>query len=127
MPPTNQSSSILKRIYDLITVLVSVCVLNYAAAPFMLLSLPRSLVAWRLLGWYGHYVVGGALVFFYIGGAGLLQALGGGAATKGSKGGEKKEKKEEFTPTSSGATTPVAEKQFQIPPSLDRVLPPPKP
>lgn len=119
MPPNGQPSSILKRVYDLITILVSVCVLNYAAAPFMLLSLPRSLVAWRLLGWYGHYVICGGLLFFYIGGAGLLQTLGGGKV--------KVEQKKEFTPTSSGASTPVAEKQFQIPPSLDRVLPPPKP
>ena len=49
-------------------VLLSVFILNYAASPFILLSTRESLLTWSRLGWYGHIVVMGALVFFYGGG-----------------------------------------------------------
>lgn len=48
---------------------------NYAAAPFMLLGVRRSLEAWGVLGWYGHVAVFGALAFFSAGGAGFLKGV----------------------------------------------------
>jgi lysophospholipid acyltransferase len=62
----------LKPLYDVAGVVVSVSLLNYSAAPFMLLSIRDSLAAWGRLGWYGHWLIGVPLVFFWAGGARLL-------------------------------------------------------
>ena len=76
-PPSNPSASpsILKRIYDLFGVLLSISILNYAASPFVLLSTRESLLTWSRLGWYGHVVVMGGLVFFYGGGTKFFRSL----------------------------------------------------
>jgi lysophospholipid acyltransferase len=113
MPPLGQETSALKRLYDICTVIVSVAMVNYATVPFMVSTLDRSLKGWTLLGWYGHILIGGALLFYYAGGARVLSAM----ARKQGKDIRK------VTPAASGATTPVAEKQFQVPPSFDQVVP----
>lgn len=47
--------------------------MNYMAGPFMLLTVEKSLHVWGLLGWYGHIMIGGSMVFFYAGGIKLLR------------------------------------------------------
>ena len=78
LPPASNPSaspSLLKRIYDLLGVLLSIFILNYSAAPFILLSTRESLSTWSRLGWYGHIVVVGGLVFFYGGGSKFFMSL----------------------------------------------------
>ena len=76
------SPSLPKRIYDLSGVLLSIFVLNYVASPFMLLSTRESLLTWSRLGWYGHIVVMGGLVFFYPSGGGTKSFM----SLRGAKG-----------------------------------------
>ena len=73
-PPTSNPSAspsslqvLCKRICDLLGILLSISVLNYSASLFILLSTRESLLTWSRLGWYGHVVVMGGLVFFYAG------------------------------------------------------------
>ena len=71
LPPISDPSaspSLLKRIYDLLGILLSIFILNYTVTPFILLSARDSLLTWSRLGWYGHIVVMGSLVFFFGGG-----------------------------------------------------------
>jgi len=75
-PASNPSASpSLKRIYDLFGFILSIFILNYAAAPFILLSTRESLLTWSRLGWYGHVVVMGGLLFFYGGGTKFFMSL----------------------------------------------------
>lgn len=46
---------------------------NYAAAPFMLLTVKDSLECFSRMAWYGHIIVGGAFFFFYGGGTRSLK------------------------------------------------------
>ncbi|TFK74475.1 MBOAT-domain-containing protein [Pluteus cervinus] len=113
LPPAGQETSSTKRIYDLLATLISVIILNYTAAPFMLLTVKNSLYSWGLLGWYGHAIIGGALLFFYAGGTAFcrgLQAKRGLLPPKSKSNG-------------NGTATPVSEKNFMIPPSIDRLAP----
>ena len=129
LPPASNPSaspSLFKRIYDLLGVLLSIVILNYSAAPFILLGARESLLTWSRLGWYGHIIVMGSLVFFYGGGTkfftGLQKAKGilppskapvaaqNGTATKSS--------------AVSGTSTPLSEKTFTLPPAVDAVIPP---
>ncbi|KAF8897151.1 MBOAT, membrane-bound O-acyltransferase family-domain-containing protein [Infundibulicybe gibba] len=116
LPAPGQSPSPAKHLYDFVGTVLSTMILNYAAAPFMLLTVESSFAAWKQLGYYGHIIVGGGLIFFYAGGTKYfrrLQAKRGLAASKG-------------TPNGSGANTPVAEKNFTVPPAFDKVMPPQK-
>lgn len=63
----------LKRAYDVVGVICTILALNYIAPPFMLLTIRDSLAGWRALNWYGHWMIGGALVFFYGGGTRFLK------------------------------------------------------
>jgi len=76
-PASNPSASppFLKRIYDLFGILLSIFILNYAASPFILLSARDSLLTWSRLGWYGHIIVMGSLVFSYAGGTKFFMGL----------------------------------------------------
>ena len=47
--------------------------MNYAPAPFMLLTVEDSLECFSRLAWYGHAIVGGSLFFFYAGGTRMLK------------------------------------------------------
>ncbi|KAF9268285.1 MBOAT-domain-containing protein [Marasmius fiardii PR-910] len=108
-----QSASLAKHLYDLIGTLTSIVVLNYVTPPFMVLTWNDSIEVWTRLGWYGHIIVMGGLIFFYAGGAKFFRSLQ-------AKDGKKK------TPNGSGADTPVVEKTFQLPPSFDKLAPPPR-
>ncbi|KZT72694.1 MBOAT-domain-containing protein [Daedalea quercina L-15889] len=72
-PPPPQNT--IKRVYDIAGTFISILILNYTVIPFMLLDVRHSLAGWANLRWYGHWVVGGTLVFFYAGGTGLLKGL----------------------------------------------------
>ena len=80
LPPASTGNpsaypSLSKRIYDLFGFILSIFILNYAAAPFILLSTHESLLTWSRLGWYGHVIVIGGLVFFYGGGTKFFMTL----------------------------------------------------
>lgn len=130
LPPAsnpNASPTLLKRLYDLGGTILSIMILNYAASPFILLSAKDSILTWQRLGWYGHIVIIGSLVFFYAGGAkffkglqkakGIVQPVRGKPSAVGN--GDVK-----VNGTTTGTDTPVSEKNFVLPPSVDKVVSP---
>ena len=121
LPPASNPSaspSLLKRIYDIFGILLSILILNYTASPFILLSARDSLLTWSRLGWYGHIIIMGGLVFFYAGGTKFLRDL---QKAKGilPAGGAKA-----AVSMQNGSSTPLVEKTFTLPPSVDAVIPP---
>ncbi|KAJ6627426.1 endoplasmic reticulum protein [Mycena sp. CBHHK59/15] len=110
LPAPGAPPSLAKQAYDVAGTVVSILLLNYAASPFMLLTATSSFTSWTRLGWYGHIIIGGAMVFFYSGGTKLLRGL----------------QKKQAAKQESGTTTPVQEKQFMVPPSFDQLVPPQK-
>ncbi|KAF8450925.1 MBOAT, membrane-bound O-acyltransferase family-domain-containing protein [Boletus edulis BED1] len=64
-----------KRVYDFLGMLLSTLLVNYVAAPFLLLSFTDSIEAWSRVGWYGCWIVGFGVVFFNAGGSEYLQSL----------------------------------------------------
>ncbi|EGO01516.1 hypothetical protein SERLA73DRAFT_103339 [Serpula lacrymans var. lacrymans S7.3] len=75
LPPAGSPTTTIKRIYDILGTVASIMVLNYVAAPFMLLTFRDSMEAWRQLGWYGFWMVGLTLVFFYSGGSKICKNM----------------------------------------------------
>lgn len=75
LPPPGTPSTLAKRIYDFLGTFVSILMLNYMAAPFMLLNFADSMKVWSRLGWYGCWIVGSGFIFFSVGGSGYLQGL----------------------------------------------------
>jgi len=75
LPPPRAPSTWAKRVYDLLGTLVSILLLNFLAAPFMLLNFADSMEAWSRLGWYGCWIVGSGVIFFNAGGSKYLQGL----------------------------------------------------
>jgi lysophospholipid acyltransferase len=117
LPPPGSPDTPIKRIYDVLGTIVSIIVLNFAAAPFMLLNIKDSLMVWQRLEWYGIWMVGGALVFFYAGGRRVLMKIQARQQRKTSTG--------DGSPEKTGASTPTSVSEtFQLPPSLDQVVPP---
>jgi len=117
LPAPGEQSSGAKELYDIGGTLLSTTILNYAASPFMLLTAKDSFLVWSRLGYYGHIIIGGALIFFYGGGTKYFKRLqkargitadGKAAAANGS----------------ASRGTPVSEKTFTLPPALDQVIPP---
>jgi lysophospholipid acyltransferase len=74
VPATQPQPTALKPLYDAAGTFVSVLLLNYTAAPFMILGAVDSLRAWSRLGWYGHIMLGICLAFFWGGGGRLLKS-----------------------------------------------------
>ena len=68
-------ATVAKMVYDVIGTIVAVMCTNYAAMPFMLLSVKDSLKGWAAVGWYGHVFVIGAFAFFYGGGGRFCKKL----------------------------------------------------
>ncbi|KAF8607705.1 MBOAT-domain-containing protein, partial [Ceratobasidium sp. AG-I] len=64
-----------KRIYDLLGVICTQLLLNYATAPFCLLTVSASITAWKNMGWYGHVMVLVPLVFFKTPGTAVLERM----------------------------------------------------
>lgn len=75
LPAPGRKPSTAKVFYDIVGTLVSTAIVNYAAAPFMLLSARNSFTAWSRLGYYGHIIIGGGLVFFHVGGTQYFRHL----------------------------------------------------
>ncbi|KAF9649614.1 MBOAT-domain-containing protein [Thelephora ganbajun] len=67
------SPSFNKRIYDWSGVVLTAMLMNYAAAPFMLLTVENTLKCFSRVAWYGYIIVGGSLFFFYAGGTRALK------------------------------------------------------
>lgn len=121
----DQPQSDLKEIYDIAGTLLSTLILNYAASPFMLLSAKSSFKVWTSLGFYGHIIIGGGLVFFYAGGTKYFKRL---QAERGIVSGRKPAANAggDTSAPSSGTSTPIAEKNFTLPPAFNEVIPPQK-
>lgn len=67
------SRSINKKLYDWTGILLTAMIMNYAAAPFMLLTVESSMKCFSRVSWYGYLIVGGSLFFFYGGGTRALK------------------------------------------------------
>jgi len=144
LPAEGQKPSLLKQIYDFLGIVTSIIILNYVASPFILLTARDSITTWNRLGWYGHIVILGCLAFFYAGGSKWFKSLhrkmgivpaakptanGNGHAHKNGNAqvnGNGKANGNGNVEQSSGASTPVGEKNFVMPPSLDSMVPPPR-
>lgn len=68
-------STFAKRLYDILGIIAAVSLTNYAAIPFMLLSIRDSLKGWAAVGWYGHVLIFGAMAFFHLGGTSYLKKV----------------------------------------------------
>ncbi|KAG9317107.1 MBOAT, membrane-bound O-acyltransferase family-domain-containing protein [Chiua virens] len=75
MSAPGESPSWAKQSYDLLGTIVSILLLNYMAAPFLLLTFANSMEAWSRVGWYGCWIVASGVVFFNVGGSPYLQSL----------------------------------------------------
>jgi lysophospholipid acyltransferase len=75
LPAPGASPSILKHAYDVAGTVITVSAVNFICAPFMLLNVRDSLKAWRVLDWYGFWIIFGGLAFFYVGGTKLLKSF----------------------------------------------------
>jgi len=109
-------------IYDLFGIILSILILNYAASPFILLSARDSLSTWSKLGWYGHFIVMGSLVFFYAGGTKFFRGL---QKAKGILPPVSTKAAVSPVQPANGTATPLSEKTFILPPAVDTVIPPP--
>jgi lysophospholipid acyltransferase len=126
-PAEGKPVTLAKQLYDLVTVILSAMILNYTASAFIIGGTWDSIETWRRLGWYGHIVVFGGLFFFYLGGAGFLKNLQkqmGIVVPQRPRPGAPKQNGTASVPTSVTAT-PDSEKNFQLPPAVDKFVPPP--
>ncbi|KAG6861485.1 hypothetical protein C0995_015912 [Termitomyces sp. Mi166 len=128
LPSPGQPQSELKELYDIAGTTLSTLILNYAASPFMILTATDSFLVWSRLGWYGHIIVFGGLVFFYAGGTSYFKKLQikAGIVPAGKKLTTDKTEGSNDNATDSGVNTPINEKTFTLPPNFDEVIPPKK-
>ncbi|KAJ7229056.1 endoplasmic reticulum protein [Mycena pura] len=110
LPAPGSPPSLAKRAYDVLGTIVTVLLINYASAPHMLLDVEASFATWARLGFYGHIIIGGGLAFFYSGGTKFFRRV---------------QAKHAAAAAAAGGMTPVQEKQFMVPPTLDQIVPPP--
>jgi lysophospholipid acyltransferase len=75
LPPPGAPITVTKRVYDFLGTFLSILLVNYAAAPFMLLTYKDSIEAWSRLGWYGFWIVGTTIALFKAGGTKYLHGL----------------------------------------------------
>ncbi|KAF7301578.1 hypothetical protein MIND_00723300 [Mycena indigotica] len=118
LPAPGKPPTIAKRLYDIVGTFITVLLLNYTVAPFMLLTTASSMATWARLWFYGHAIIAGTLVFFYAGGAKACRRLQKRQALK-----EGRAKKEDDASTE--VATPAEEKLLTVPPPLDSIVPPP--
>ena len=106
--------------------------MNYAAAPFMLLTIEDSLKCFSRVAWYGYIVVGGSLFFFYAGGTrSLKKAQAKRVKNYQEKLAEEKEREKEReesvngtayeTEGGSGVATPSSSDETHVVPPFDLV------
>lgn len=89
---------------------MTILILNYTVIPFMVLDVRSSVSAWGNLWWYGHVLVGGALVFFYGGGVRALRRV---QAKRVGRAREKQQEEEDAGDLSDAPGAPV------LPPPLE--------
>lgn len=75
LQPPGARPSLAKQLYDVAGTVLTILVLNYAVTPFMVLTIRNSFDAWSKLGYYGFWIIGGALLFFHAGGAKFLKSM----------------------------------------------------
>lgn len=99
---------------------------NYAAAPFMLLTVEDSLECFSRVAWYGYFIVGGSLFFFYAGGSrSLKKAQAKRVVNYQATLAEEKEREESVNGTAydsdggSGIVTPSSSDETHVVPPLD--------
>lgn len=63
----------LKWFYDILGIVCTQLALNFAVAPFMLLSVEGSLAAWKVVNYYGLFLVGVPILALKLGLAGVLK------------------------------------------------------
>jgi len=123
------SPSFNKKIYDWFGVVLTAMLTNYAAAPFMLLTVEDSLECFSRVGWYGYIIVGGSLFFFYGGGSrALKKAQAKRVKNYQEKVAEEKEREKEGeesvngtayeTEGGSGAVTPSSSDETHVVPPI---------
>ncbi|KXN91169.1 Lysophospholipid acyltransferase [Leucoagaricus sp. SymC.cos] len=123
LPPSPYSTTLNKTIYDIVGTITSLTILNYAASPFILSTWKDSIKVLSVLGWYGHVVVVGGLGWFYVGGGvKMCRSLQKRCGVLPNAAGKENGK----VNGASGVATPVAEKNFTVPPTLDKFVPPPQ-
>ncbi|KAF8875343.1 MBOAT, membrane-bound O-acyltransferase family-domain-containing protein [Gymnopilus junonius] len=100
-PPSNHHipPSLLKRLYDVSGTILS-------------------------LGWYGHVIVMGGLVFFYAGGAKWCKALQKKKGILPSTKSKDAAKAGANGKASNGTSTPASAEEFVLPPPVDTIVPP---
>lgn len=123
------SPSFNKRIYDWSGVILTVMLVNYAAAPFMLLTVEDSLECFSRVAWYGYTIVGGSLFFFYAGGSrALKKAQAKRVKNYQEKLAEEREKEESVNGTAfdqaeggSGNVTPSSSDETHVLPPIELI------
>ncbi|KAI0736106.1 MBOAT, membrane-bound O-acyltransferase family-domain-containing protein [Fomitopsis betulina] len=110
-PPPPRAT--IKLAYDLAGTLVTILILNYTVIPFMVLDMRSSVAAWGNLWWYGHLLVGGALVFFNGGGVRALKRVQAKRVGKAASRAGTEEKDSDAASLSDAPGAPV------LPPSLE--------
>jgi lysophospholipid acyltransferase len=103
--------------------------MNYAAAPFMLLTIEDSLECFSRVAWYGYIIVGGSLFFFYAGGTrALKKAQVKRVQNYQERLAEERERDESVNGTAyeseggSGAATPSSSDETHVVPPFDMML-----
>lgn len=77
--------------------------LNYVVAPFQLLDLKRSILAWHSVYWHGHILVGVPIIFFLNGGKRIMRNF---LASRGIVLPDKRKSKSANGTPTSGVVTP---------------------
>jgi lysophospholipid acyltransferase len=118
LPAPGAPPSLAKHVYDILGTLTTVLLVNYAALPFMQLTIDASIQSWRNLGWYGNWIIGTGLLFFYAGGSAFLKGLhkanvGSSEKANGMANG-----------SSKGTSVSAVEGAGAYPPSFDQIIPP---
>src|SRR5258708_7400119 len=93
-----------KWIYDVLGIFASTLMLNYVVAPFQLLDLKRSILAWHRVYWHGHILIAVPIIFFLNGGKKIMRVF---LASRGIVLPDKRKLKSgDDTPPTSGVVTP---------------------
>jgi lysophospholipid acyltransferase len=117
LPPPGKETTSVKRAYDILATFLSVTTLNYVTAPFMMSTIHNSFIVWSRLGFYGHFTIFGALLFFFLGGTSYCRKL------QARRGLLPPKAKVTANGIRSGESTPIQEKNFMVPPPIDNIVP----